>query len=133
MEEEAFERWSAAVADLPPDKRRPDGWTLREVVAHFAAWHRAAAHRLERLGAGESLPPPAIDAFNGRVREEVRDRSWSDVEAEARAAREAFLATIAELPDELLAAQDGLGAFIAEANGSSHYLEHLDDFARPDR
>ncbi len=129
VERQAFVRWSAAIAALSPDARRSDGWTLLEVVTHLGAWHRLAVIRLERLAAGELLVPPDVDAFNARVRTDARGRSWSEVQAEAVAAREAFLAAVGRLPQELLDAHDGLGAFVVAANGAWHYEEHLDGFA----
>ena len=129
MEREAFERWSASIRGLVPETRRGDGWTLLEAVAHIAAWHRLAADRLERLASGEQPGVPDVDAFNARARADTQGRSWDGVQAEAGSAREAFLAAVARTPDDLLAAHDGLGAYIVGSNGSWHYEEHLADFA----
>lgn len=128
MERKAFERWAMSLEGLAPETRRADGWTLLEVVAHVAAWHRLSADRLGRLARGERPGVPDIDAFNTRVRAEAEGKSWASVQTEAEAARRAFLAAVARLPDDLLAAHDGLGAYIVGANGAHHYEEHLGDF-----
>ena len=127
-EREAFARWTAAVDRLSPDARREDGWTLKEVVAHLAAWHRVAEERLARLAAGAVTGPPGIDAWNDRVRAAASRQTWAEVDAEAESARAALLARVEATAPEVLRAHDGLGAFIVGANGAFHYEEHLDDF-----
>lgn len=132
LERDAFALWSAAIEDLRPEARRDDGWTLRDVVAHLAAWQRMAANRLEKLAIGEKVEPPDIDAFNAQVHAAAAGQSWAHVLAEASAARAAFREAVEQLPHEALAAHDGLGAFIVDANGAAHYREHQDDFAKLD-
>ncbi len=127
MERKAFGRWSASLQGLAPETRRGDGWTLLEVVAHVAAWHRLSADRLGRLARGERSGVPDIDAFNARARAEAEGKSWAGVQTEAEAARRVFRAAVVRLPDGLLA-HDGLGAYIVGANGAHHYEEHLGDF-----
>jgi hypothetical protein len=129
LERDAFARWSASIEGLPPDARRGDGWTLLEVVAHVAAWHRFAAMRLGALARDEVTEAPDADEFNARVRQETAGRAWDEVRAEAEAARAAYLVAVEAASDETLRARDGLGAFIVGANGSWHYEEHLEDFA----
>lgn len=128
MEREAFERWTASIAGVPGDAPRGDGWTRKHVLAHIAAWHRFAAERLAQLGRGEDRPPAAAAAFNARVHEAAETQGWGDVRAEAEAARAAFLDAVEAVPQSLLEAGDGLGAYIVGANGSFHYEEHMADF-----
>ena len=133
LERDAFARWSVVIENLQPEAQRDDGWTLRDVVAHLAAWQRMAVNRLEKLAIGEKVEPPDIDAFNAQVFATAAGQSWAHVLAEAAAARAAFREAVEQLPHEALAAHDGLGAFIVSANGSRHYEEHVDDFASAGR
>ena len=128
LEQDLHARWEVVVASTPPDATREDGWTLREVVAHVAAWHRYAAARLVSIAAGEGRAAMDADAFNERVREEARGRSWSDVQADAADAHRVFLDAIASTPRQVLEADEGLGAFVVAVNGFGHYAEHLHDF-----
>ncbi len=132
LEGEAFERWTASIAGVPGEAPRGDGWTLKHVVAHIAAWHRFAAERLAQLDRGEDRPPADPDAFNARVYEATEAQGWDEVRAEAEAARAAFLEAVGAAPQALLEAGDGLGAYIVGANGSFHYEEHMADFAPRD-
>ena len=133
-EREGWADWLAQVEGVDPDATRSDGWSLKDVVAHIAAWQRYSAGRLAALGRGESDPgpPAAEDDFNARVREASRSRSWEEVRAEAERAHDAFLATIEAVSDQAFARDEGLGAFVVAVNGVEHYEEHLpDEFRTP--
>jgi hypothetical protein len=130
----AWSDWWAHIADIDPDAARPDGWTLKDVIAHIAAWQRYSADRLSALGRGEHDPgPPATeDDFNAGAREASLRRSWAEVRDEAERAHEAFVATIEALPQDALTRDDGLGAFVVAVNGVEHYEEHMPDvFGEP--
>lgn len=134
LEHEGWAGWWAHVEEVDPDATRPDGWSLKDVVAHIAAWQRSSVGRLAALGRGEPDPgPPATeDDFNAAAREASRSRSWQQVRAEAERAHEAFVSTIEAVPEDALARHDGLGAFVAAVNGVEHYEEHLpDEFRTP--
>lgn len=128
-EREAWTGWWAHVEGVDPGATRPDGWSLKDVIAHIAAWQRYSAERLAALGRGEPDPgpPAAEDDFNAGVRETSRSRSWDEVRAEAERAHEAFVATIGSVPEDTFARDDGLGAFVVAVNGVEHYEEHLPD------
>lgn len=133
-ERDAWTGWWTHVADVDPDATRPDGWSLKDVVAHIAAWQRYSSGRLAAIGRGEPDPgPPGVeDDFNAAARESSRTRSWEDVRAEAEWAHEAFVRTIETVPQDALARDDGLGAFVVAVNGVEHYEEHLPDvFGEP--
>lgn len=97
-ERAAFAVWQAMLDGLPHGAVRADGWTVPEIVAHIAAWHRFSADRLERLAAGELLDPPDADRFNAGARAEAAGRGGDELRAEAEDARRAFLAAIDALP-----------------------------------
>jgi hypothetical protein len=128
-EREAWAGWWSHVASVDPEATRPDGWSLKDVTAHIAAWQRYSSERLAAIGRGEPDPgPPATeDDFNAGAREASLRRSWAEVRDEAEWAHEAFVATIAAVPQDALARDNGLGAVVAAVNGVEHYDEHLPD------
>lgn len=128
-EREGWAAWWAHVEGVDPQATRSDGWSLKDVVAHIAAWQRYSAGRLAALGRGEMDPgqPAAEDDFNAGAREASRSRSWEDVRAEAERAHNAFVSTIEAVPEHTFARDDGLGAFVVAVNGVEHYEEHLPD------
>lgn len=128
LELDLHARWQQLVAATPPDARRDDGWSLKDVVAHVAAWQRFAIERLDAISRGEARDPTDADAFNAGVQAESAALSWDAVRAEAAAAHEAFLAALARTPQSVLEGDRGLGAFVVAVNGFGHYAEHLHDF-----
>ncbi|HEY2965254.1 MAG TPA: maleylpyruvate isomerase N-terminal domain-containing protein [Actinomycetota bacterium] len=127
-EREAWASWWLHVADVDPAATRHDGWSLKDVISHIAAWQRYSSGRLAAIGRGRPDPgPPVTDAFNEQAREEGRLRSWKDVRADAERVHEAFLATIEAVPQEALTREEGLGAFVITVNGVEHYEEHVPD------
>lgn len=132
LEREAWAGWCAHIDGVDPDATRADGWSLKDVVAHIAAWQRHSSERLAAIGRGEPDPgPPAVeDDFNAGAREASLRRSWDEVRTEADRAHETFVATIENVPQVALARDDGLGAFVVAVNGVEHYEEHLPDVFR---
>jgi L-fuculose-phosphate aldolase len=128
LERDAHERWQGVVAHCSPDATRLDGWTLKDVVAHVAAWHRFAIHRLEKIERGEAAPSTDADEFNADVKSRAEVQSWGTVLAEAADAHAAFVAAIEKAPTSVLEGDDGLGAFVITVNGLAHYAEHMRDF-----
>lgn len=127
-EREAWASWWSHVAGVDPAATRHDGWSLKDVISHIAAWQRYSSGRLAAIGRGQPDPgPPDTDVFNEQAREEGRLRSWHDVRADAERAHEAFLATIEALSQEALTRDEGLGAFVITVNGVEHYEEHVPD------
>ena len=113
---------------MDPAATRHDGWSLKDVISHIAAWQRYSSGRLAAIGRGQPDPgPPVTDVFNEQAREEGRLRSWQDVRADAERVHEAFLATIEALSQETLTRDEGLGAFVITVNGVEHYEEHVPD------
>lgn len=131
LERDGHARWQSLVARTPREATRDDGWTLKDVVAHVAAWHRLAIRRLEGIARGETSERADTDAFNARVRAETATLAWDAVEAEAGEAHGAFVAALEAAPPSVLEANDGLGAFVITVNGFDHYAEHMRDFEGP--
>jgi L-fuculose-phosphate aldolase len=128
LEGDAYARWQAVVARTAPAAVRADGWTLKDVVAHVAAWHRFAVRHLGQVERGETGEPVDVDAINTLVRAQTVALSWEAVLAEAESAHQAFVAALQAVPASVLEAEDGFGAFVITINGLGHYAEHLRDF-----
>src|SRR5947207_4419991 len=63
------------------DERLPTGNTLREVLAHLAAWEETVPPRVERVLATGADPREYedVDGFNAKVFDETRDASIVDL------------------------------------------------------
>lgn len=121
---------SRAVVDALPQERfteqLPSGWTLKEVVAHNAAWEETVPSRVERVLHGDGLDPQVddIDGFNRRVAAGVKDASVADVLARWTAAHAKVLEIIHSFEgrDVPKHATD-----IVEWNTTGHYPDHFAD------
>lgn len=98
---EEFDRWEELLSTLSEEEittsRLPNGWSIKDLMAHLMAWQQITAARLEAslrnespvfpgwlAGAGpESGEEP--DRFNARIFEIHRERPWSQVYLEWRA------------------------------------------------
>jgi len=121
-----------AVIDAVPadrwDERLTSGMTLREVVAHLAAWEETVPRRVEHaLATGaelEEYEDDKIDAFNARVFEETRD---TPVDALRTRLERSHMAVV-----DVLRSLEGrdvpeLARRIVEWNTTEHYPDHFGD------
>ncbi|HIE37753.1 MAG TPA: DUF664 domain-containing protein [Anaerolineae bacterium] len=81
-----------------------DSWTVRDILAHIAAWDRWEYQTMRRMAEGE--PPDFtavqdIDRFNADVVATWRERSLSEVLTELKDARAAWVAWLEALPVEV--------------------------------
>ena len=112
------------------DKTRPvlDAWSVRDILAHIAAWLREGASALEGLARGEHVTPEDVgggdvDARNARFVEEWRDASVVEVETKLHLAREAFVQAMRSLPQERFAEGEVARGIVFE-EGIDHFSEH---------
>src|SRR5712692_6801549 len=76
---------------LPPERFAellPSGWTLKDVVAHNAAWEETVPPRVASVlaGRGDLDDYKDVDGFNRNVTEEVKAATVADVLARWTAA-----------------------------------------------
>ncbi len=139
LQREGREHWEALLARVPLKRIAEAGVksrrSVKDIVAHIAAWERHATERLSSLARGmplEPLPPPNMTweqyehAFNARVDEVWRARSWSDVREEAATAYAEFIAAAEALPEEVLFGRDQPAWKIVAYNGYLHYADFVD-------
>jgi hypothetical protein len=118
---------------LSPDELvRPgytaDGWSVKDLMAHVAAWSDYTARVLDEMAAGtwdgrdEFEEPGSVDSVNAEWFERDRDRHLEDVRSAWHAARGRLLDSFGAL-DEIT---PDAGEWF-EQTGPSHYAEHLSD------
>lgn len=121
--DEAWALFAALLEQWPDEPLSEDGWTGKDVYAHFARWQQQSIDALHTILAGRAPPPPEADedTLNNRWHDE--DRSLSAEEARARC-----IATRTELR-ALIAGLDGeqwtrFGRLFEDITGP-HYEHHL--------
>ena len=106
-------------------------WSVRDILAHVAGWHREEIAMLERMARGERPVPESADytdddAWNARFAAKWRAASAGDVLAELKASEEAYLAAASRLPEERF--EEGRTAQRLVQQGCiEHYREHADE------
>ncbi|MCI0549119.1 MAG: ClbS/DfsB family four-helix bundle protein [Candidatus Rokubacteria bacterium] len=105
-------------------------WGAREILVHIAAWDRAMAPALHRLGQGQAPYPAGVsyddaDGWNARFVEAKRDAKTSEVLAELDAAHHDIVAAATALdPSHFAAGAQARELF--EGTTCQHYREHAD-------
>src|ERR1700682_3996820 len=121
---------SRAVVDALPHERfaekLPAGWTLKDVVAHLAAWEETVPPRVASVLAGHGDPGEYedIDAFNGRLVAEVKYTSVEDVLSRWTAAHAKVLEIVRSFEGRVV---PKLATDIVEWNTVGHYPDHFAD------
>jgi hypothetical protein len=119
-----------AVLDAIPadryDDKLPSGMTLREVLAHLAAWEETVPPRVESVlaGSGDVGDYDDVDGFNARVSAETRATSIDDLKLRLARSHAAVLDVVRsfegrEVPE--------LAIQIVEWNTTQHYPDHFGD------
>jgi hypothetical protein len=105
-------------------------WSIKEVVAHMAGWHREMIPALERLARGERPIPEGVsyddvDGWNARFAAKARGTAVTDLLIEFDKSHEAFMLAADAVPAERY--QPGKTACkIVDLNSAHHYKEHGD-------
>ena len=125
QEEERWEQLCGLLEKIP-DWEQPgvaDGWSVKDLLAHIAAWHAKTIDRLETYDSTGELPrPPAdIDAFNAQVYDETKDLSLHDVKVMSGASRHRLREEIAALTEDEMKQVEPVIA----GNAYGHYDEHI--------
>lgn len=120
--------------DVPAAVRQepslPDGWSIKDVLAHLAAWNWryvfllvAAQNRDWPLKAR-----PDVEGLNHEFYQERLDWSWAEAETDFRRSHQALTRAIEQLPQERKESALVQQTIIKGAAG--HYLVHLSDLER---
>ena len=108
--------WGAlqdAIAGLTDEQLTTPGvtghWSVRDLMAHVAAWEEEALHALPIIVDGGRLPKYAsqggIDAFNARNQEAQRDSSLEVLRHDMAATHQRLLAYVQRAPESAYAAE----------------------------
>lgn len=126
-EDEAWAELRAAVDPLGPDLLLEDGyfpdWSVKDLLAHLAAWMAEAAQALQqmRVGTYRRLDLDE-DQINLGFYQAFRDLDLHDVWAQLHSSRGRMLEELDLLPEEAL---DGHAVAWFRDSGTGHYREHL--------
>jgi uncharacterized damage-inducible protein DinB/predicted RNase H-like HicB family nuclease len=80
-----------------------DGWTVKDLLAHVAAWDRWELREMRHMASGEILDLTEVrdtDVFNANVVAVWRDRTLAELLAELQEARVTWVAWLRASPDE---------------------------------
>jgi hypothetical protein len=105
-------------------------WSVKDIVAHIAGWHRELTPALARLARGERPVPEGVsyddvDAWNARFAAAHQDAAAADVLLEFDKSHEEFMQAAAAIPEERFV--PGKTAYrIVDMNSAHHYKEHGD-------
>ena len=118
-------------------------WSVKDILAHIAAWERLAFDRIQSALSGEPLKFPLIkgdadvDQFNAKVYAKNKDQSLEKVMKEFHDSHQEFLGLIQTLQDDFLANPlpfDWAGKLTAQvmisANTHWHYIEHAESISK---
>ena len=116
-------------------------WTLKDLVAHVAAYERWTAQQLvnepsaEQKAEAEQVAGEGVDALNRMIYETHRDDPLDEVLAESAAAHRALCEAVESLTEEQLASPMWMtgGRTLFEMipdQSDVHYADHLDDLRR---
>jgi hypothetical protein len=107
------EAWERLLGEIGEDRMEEPGvagaWSIKDIVAHLAAWRRRTVGRLE--AAARSQPEPAHewpadlkedDEINAWFHERDRKKSVREVLSESRRVFEQLVAAIKKLPQDAL-------------------------------
>ena len=125
QEDERWEQFCGLLEKIP-DWEQPGvagDWSVKDLLAHVAAWHAKTTDRLEVFGATGELPdPPDVDPFNARCYEENKDLALHDAKVMSGACRHRFREEVAKLSEDDAKTFEGMIA----GNGHGHYAEHIE-------
>jgi uncharacterized protein (TIGR03083 family) len=104
-----LEQTLARLDEQALEKPGPDGWAIKDHLAHLAAWSRRAQASIdgrpahEALGLDESdLQGKSEDEINARLQAKSHQRPAAELLAEFRRAHDSILQEVESLPDDSL-------------------------------
>ena len=119
------------------------GWSIKDIMAHIAAWEKLAQYRINAALTGETLKYPVIkgdnfvDIFNLDVYESNKDLPLSEIQSEFQRSHNIFLEQIKLVEDDTLSQIlpfDWAGKLtfqvLISANSHWHYAEHAESIER---
>jgi hypothetical protein len=133
----AWSAFRAAAGRFPSermDERLGEGWTVKQMLAHVAAWHDLTADRVVKMiNTGESVPLERdTDAFNAAIARQAVGKTSGEVLKDMDATFNRLRRQLARVSDAHLANDDWWLAYVVGGNTYGHYDEHWADLQTPD-
>ena len=125
-EDDGWNAFHAALGPVSPEQMEapgyyPNGWSLKDLMAHIASWQAEATNVLTQLRFNTYRKADLdVDAMNQRFYEANKDLPLPLVKAELWAARTRMLTELNALPEITPLAEE----WFVES-GAKHYDEHL--------
>ncbi len=111
-----------------------DGWTVKQMLEHIAAWHDLTADRLIKM-INTGAPAPLdrdTDAFNAAVARRAIGKTSGEVLKDMDATFNRLRRQMARLTDAQLEAADWWAAWVIGGNTYGHYDEHWAEIYTPE-
>ena len=126
LEEERWEQLFVLLHKVP-DWEQPgllEDWSIKDLLAHVAAWPAVTVDRLESYCTTAVLPPPPpdVDAFNAETYEATKDLPLHDVKAMSASSRHRFREQVDGLNEEDASKHERM----IFGNAHGHYEEHIE-------
>lgn len=137
-------RLERALARIPKKRMEipgaQDEWSVKDILAHIAAWETLMITWLRALRAGDLPDRPApgqpgfdFDAVNARIHAENKDKPLDEVVQTFRASYNRALRAVSAVPAEALESPDHWPwcsgtpfSHILFANTTDHYRQHVE-------
>jgi hypothetical protein len=113
------------------DPAHDGGWSVKDALAHIAAWERLCTSWLAVIARGETPDRPEVedvDGANARFYEEARDSALADVMTESARSYQAIVEAVEQLSPADLADEKHFGwptSRVVSGNTDDHYREHI--------
>jgi hypothetical protein len=128
--QDVWQLWGDVPEAVLVEPTLSNGWSVKDSVAHLAAWDRRYAELLE-VAHNTDVPlrtHPAVDALNLEIYQERLGWSWQEVELTFQEAHEALIGAIRALPPDRLASQFVQDSIAEET--WEHYEQHIDELRK---
>jgi hypothetical protein len=127
-----LEQVLATLDDAALEKAGPDGWAIKDHLAHLTAWSQKAAAGVqgrpfyEGLGLDKSAVGLSEDELNARLQARSHGRPAAELLAEFREANDHILQLISDLPETKLFGPEADKKLLANIAGNTyeHDAEH---------
>lgn len=137
--EESHNRLLRAIDGMTEEEAERKGlnpqWSVKDCLAHIAAWESVGVGVVEEIGKGtwkpQAIDREFIDGFNARAVEDRTERSMREVADEYNGAHASMEQAIASLPEEL---DDNSPAFhlieLLTAKHPAHHAEQIEEWRK---
>jgi hypothetical protein len=104
-----------------------DGWSIKDVMNHIAAWQEVTIQALPDLLEGKHVPYPGVARFNSLHQQDDKTLSLEASTQRFHATRQKLLEMIGVLPDDLLLDPNSKVGYWVKYATYGHYSGHIFD------